>query len=86
MNVKQKNIANQLKAIDAIKDSDIDYSDSPDMGDADWTKFKPFKPDKKLISIRLDNDLIEYFKSMGGSYQSKINMVLKEYKKHQTST
>ena len=78
-----KDIKKQLKTLDNIQDKDIDYSDSPDMGDANWAEFKAFNPTKKMISIRLDSDLIDYFKSLGGSYQSKINMVLREYKRHQ---
>lgn len=85
MNAKQNTIAEQLKAIDAIKEEDIDYSDAPDCSDEDWTQFKPFQAEKKSISIRLDTDVIEYFKLLGGSYQSKINMVLREYKRHQTN-
>ena len=74
MSAKPKDIKKQLKTLDNIQDKDIDYSDSPDMSDANWAKFKAFNPTKKMISIRLDSDLI---------YQSKINMVLREYKRHQ---
>ena len=83
--MKQEDIIKQLKAIDAIKDEDIDYSDSPDLGDTDWSEFKVFDPNKALnslkrsITIRLDDDVIDYFKSFGKGYQTKINLALKDY-------
>ncbi|WP_192483363.1 MULTISPECIES: BrnA antitoxin family protein [Cysteiniphilum] len=36
---------------------------------------------KKSVTIRLDSDIIDYFKSMGKGYQTKINSVLREYKR-----
>lgn len=64
-----------------MKDEDIDYSDSPDVGDVDWSKFKILSPGKRCITIRLDDEVVDYFKSLGKGYQSKINLVLKEYVK-----
>ncbi|MBK2124968.1 BrnA antitoxin family protein [Fangia hongkongensis] len=82
MKEKKLDIKQQLEAVKNMKDSEIDYSDSSDMGDADWAKFKPFTNTKKSVTIRLDSDIIEYFKSMGKGYQTKINAVLREYKRH----
>ena len=64
-----------------MKDSDIDYSDNPDVSNENWALFEPFSVEKKPITIRLDADVVEYFKSMGKGYQTKINAVLKEYQK-----
>ena len=36
-------------------------------------------PQKKLISIRLDPDLIEFFQEEGAGYQTRINRVLRAY-------
>lgn len=36
-------------------------------------------PGKKLISIRLDNDVLDYFRATGRHYQTQINAVLKAY-------
>lgn len=42
---------------------------------------RPSKPKKVLLSIRLDEDLIEWFKSQGESgYQTRINDALRTYK------
>ncbi len=44
----------------------------------------PVPPGKTRITIRLDNDVLEWFKAQveaagGGSYQAMINEVLREY-------
>ena len=82
MKEKKPNIAQQLQIIKKMQDSDIDYSDSPDMSNADWAQFEPLVNKKKSVTIRLDDDILKYFKSMGKGYQTKINSVLREYKRH----
>lgn len=48
----------------------------------------PAAPGKSRITIRLDNELLDWFKARvheagGGNYQSLINDALKDYIKHQ---
>lgn len=81
MTEKQKNILKQLESLDNITDNQIDYSDSADMSKADFSKFDLFKHHKKQVTLRLDDDILDFFKSMGKGYQTKINDVLREYKK-----
>jgi uncharacterized protein (DUF4415 family) len=38
---------------------------------------------KKLLSLRLDHEVIDWFKSQGAGYQTKINAVLVAYVHHQ---
>jgi uncharacterized protein (DUF4415 family) len=38
---------------------------------------------KRAISIRLDRDIIEFFKRTGPGYQTKINAVLRSYVQHE---
>lgn len=42
-------------------------------------------PGKKLISIRVDKDVLDYFQSLGPRYQTRINAVLKAYVKARQS-
>jgi uncharacterized protein (DUF4415 family) len=58
--------------------------------DPDWAEFEPIDwskaevvvpPKKQAISIRLDEDLIEFFKAEGPGYQRRINAVLRSYVK-----
>jgi uncharacterized protein (DUF4415 family) len=38
---------------------------------------------KTAISIRLDNDVLDWFKTQGKGYQTLINAVLRSYVNHQ---
>lgn len=78
---KQENIMKQLESLDKMSDNDIDYSDNQDLGDIDFSSFEIYKKEKKQITLRIDNDVLDFFKNMGKGYQTKINQVLREYKK-----
>jgi len=65
-----------------MKDSDIDVSDTPEI---DQDLFKTMvvrmpKP-KELVSIRIDPDVLEWFRQQGARYQTRINAVLRSYVK-----
>lgn len=63
-----------------MSDEEIDDSDIPFTTKEFWADAEILMPkQKKAISIRLDYDIIEYFKKTGSGYQSKINAVLKAY-------
>ena len=50
--------------------------------DEDWFEAATFvnpSAEKERISIRLDEDILEFFRSQGSGYQSRINKVLREY-------
>ncbi len=67
-------------ALDALKDEDIDYSDIPEATPEFWARAKVIEPGpKKPISIRLDQDVLEWFKKQKGRYQQRINQVLRSY-------
>ena len=65
----------------AVKERDIDYSDIPELSD-DWFA-KALKgahiPEKRPVSLRLDDDVVDFFKSEGSRYQTRINAVLRAY-------
>jgi uncharacterized protein (DUF4415 family) len=81
MQKKQKNIMKQLESLDKMNDADIDYSDNQDLSDIDFSSFEIFTKEKKQVTLRIDNDVLDFFKNMGKGYQTKINQVLREYKK-----
>ena len=69
-----------MEEIDSVKELDIDYSEIPELDKDFWDNAKSIYPKgKKAISIRLDEDIIEFFKEEGKGYQSKINTVLRRY-------
>ena len=56
----------------------------PDEGDFDWSKARVvMPPSKTAISVRLDNDVLDFFRSQGRGYQTRINAVLRSYMKAQ---
>jgi uncharacterized protein (DUF4415 family) len=48
--------------------------------DFDWSEaVLVIPPKKKAISIRLDEDVLHYFKKQGAGYQRRMNAVLRSY-------
>jgi uncharacterized protein (DUF4415 family) len=67
-----------IAAIAAMRDEDIDLSDMPEVLDwsgAEMGKF--YRPPKKSVTIRLDGDIIEWLKSFGDGYQTRLNLLLR---------
>jgi len=67
--------------IEAQIASDPDFSDDWNWGDAVLV----IPPKKKAISIRVDEDVLDYFKGEGGQYQRRINAVLRSYMQQKKS-
>ena len=80
MEERKKIIYSDLKRLDSMTDDDIDYSDNPLADEEFWKNAKLILPKNKTpITIRLDNETLEFFKSQGKGYQTMINAVLKSY-------
>jgi uncharacterized protein (DUF4415 family) len=57
-----------------------DDPDWADLVDFDWSDAVVVLPrKKKAISIRLDDDVIDFFKSQGEGYQTRMNAVLRHF-------
>ncbi len=69
----------QIEAINAMPDSEIDYSDAPEFSDADWVRAGMVINTKEQITLRIDSDVVEFFRDSGKRYQTRINAVLKAY-------
>ena len=75
-----RDISAELAVIDAIRDEDIDLSDAPEI--TDWTGAvcgKFYRPEKQTVTIRLDADVVAWFKGSEPKYQTAVNRVLREY-------
>lgn len=72
--------------VDALEDKDIDLSDIPEVTPAMFAKaivrrgLAPI-PAKEQITLRLDTDVIAWFREQGKGYQTQINAVLQAYMK-----
>ncbi|NCC23155.1 MAG: 3-oxoacyl-ACP synthase [Alphaproteobacteria bacterium] len=63
-----------------MRDEDIDYSDIPALDDGFFkTARMVAAPGKKHLTIRLDEDVLEWLKSQGKGYQTRINSLLCQY-------
>lgn len=85
MNANKESIKRTLKRLDAMEDEAIDYSDVPPLSPEMFAQalvqkgLKP-APGKAQITLRLDKDVLEWFRHQGAGYQTRINAVLKAYK------
>ena len=73
--------AKRIAEIKASKNTD--FSDCPILSEEELKKLRPrhpeyFKPKKQAVQIRLDADVLAWFKGYGKGYQSRINTVLRE--------
>jgi len=72
-----------LKALEEMPDDRIDTSDIPEV--LDWTNARRgvfYRPVKQQITLRLDADLIAWFKARaegGRGYQTDINRALRRH-------
>ena len=70
--------------VDALTDAEIAVAvrGDPDAVplDVDWSQaVLVVPPRKKAISIRVDEDVLDYFKAGGAGYQRRMNAVLRAY-------
>jgi uncharacterized protein (DUF4415 family) len=64
----------------AMTDEEIDTSDIPPLDDDFFAHAELRLPEpKQLITIRLDTDVVEWFKAQGKGYQTRMNAVLRRY-------
>ena len=82
--MKAKNTTNESRTdwnkLKELPDSEIDFSDVPKLGKSFFTQAKVRLPKrKKAVSLRLDPDVLDWFKQEGKGYQTKINAVLRAY-------
>ncbi len=70
----------RLKELADIPDSEIDTSDIPELDEEFWKNAKLVMPEtKKPVSLRVDREVLDWFKKGGSGYQSRMNAVLKAY-------
>jgi uncharacterized protein (DUF4415 family) len=77
-NMKTKS-RSDWERINAMKDEDIDLSESPELDAAFFKEAVVWPTQKKQITLRLDPDILDFFKSQGRGYQTAINKVLRRY-------
>ena len=76
----EKISAKRFKEMQGRSEGEIDFSDIPELDESFFQSVKLLKSSpKKQITLRLDSDVLEYFRKQGKGYQKRMNDVLKAY-------
>jgi uncharacterized protein (DUF4415 family) len=69
-----------IEELAALPDSEIDYSDIPDLGEDFWKNARVVQPDlTKPVTLRVKQSVLEAYKATGKGYQTRMNAVLETY-------
>jgi uncharacterized protein (DUF4415 family) len=82
----KKSMADQTDwaRVDALDDEHIDFSDVPEATPEMFARsvlrqnFKPISR-KKQITLRIDSDVVDWYRKQGPGYQTRINSLLRAY-------
>jgi uncharacterized protein (DUF4415 family) len=69
-----------LARLAALPDSEIDTTDIPELSAEQWkhaVRGKSYRPVKKQVTARIDAEVLDWLKSQGKGYQSRINAILR---------
>ena len=78
--IMNKHSKTSLDLLDALSEEEIDTTDIPPLGPSFFANAKLRLPETKTtITIRIDPDVLFWFKQQGKGYQSKMNAVLRMY-------
>jgi uncharacterized protein (DUF4415 family) len=67
-----------IATLAAKTDATIDFSEMPEV--TDWSEAEVglfYRPSKRPVTMRLDEDVIDWLKSYGSGYQTKANLLLR---------
>ncbi len=86
MNNKPTSIDSQTdwQRLETMSDEDIDFSDCPEITPEMFAKAiirrgLPTTKARDQVTIGIDSDVLEWFKSRGQGYQAQINQLLRAY-------
>jgi uncharacterized protein (DUF4415 family) len=77
----------RIKKLKEMQDRDIDFSDMPALTQEQLARFVPakllnrslYRPVKIPVKVNYDADVLEWFRSFGKRYQTRMNSALREY-------
>lgn len=67
------------KRVEKLKEEHIDTSDIPELGEDFFARAELHVPPKQAVTMRLDVDVLNWFKAQGQGYQTRINKLLRAY-------
>ena len=86
--MKKKTISNKSqtdwKRVDAQQNEDIDLSETPEISTEMFARAivrRGLKPAtrKTQLTLRVDSEVLDWYKQQGAGYQTKINALLRSY-------
>jgi len=86
--MKKKTISNKSqtdwKRVDAQNDEDIDLTETPEIPTEMFARAivrRGLKkaPRKTQLTLRIDSEVLDWYKRQGAGYQTKINALLRSY-------
>jgi len=71
----------RLAKLIAMPDEDINTDDIPELDEDFWKNARVRYPaeGKERLTIRLDEDMVQWFRAQGKGYQTKMNAVLRSF-------
>lgn len=83
-NPTTNNSATDWDRIDAMTDDEIDFSDSPELTPEMFAKAivrrgLKSRPKKVQLTLRVEEDVLAWFRAQGAGYQTQINDLLRAY-------
>ena len=72
------------KRLDGLRDEEIDLSENPELTPEMFARAVVRRglkapPRKRQITLRIDEDVLEWFRARGRGYQTEINALLRAY-------
>jgi uncharacterized protein (DUF4415 family) len=75
----------ELAFLATMRDDELDFSDIPSSKLGEWDnaiRGRFYKPIKKQMTVRIDVDVLEWLKTLGKGYQTRLNSILREAMLH----
>lgn len=73
------------KRLSEMDDKAISTDEIPELDDTFFERARVRVPAKQPVTLRIDEDVLEWFKSQGKGYQTRINRLLRLYMESQQS-
>jgi uncharacterized protein (DUF4415 family) len=75
----------RLKELAQRADRHIDFSDIPELEDSFWDDLPLNRPEPKVsVALRLDRDVVDWFKAGGDGHTTRMAAVLRRYFERQS--
>jgi len=73
--------------LSTMEDDEINLEDSPELDESFFANATVRIPEpKKSVSLRIDKDVLDWYKHQGPGYQTRMNAVLKMYMRAKNDT